>query len=306
MAARQPVQVFKRSGRLFQIMLAFGHWFHFWMQKMTIRSLVLSLFLSTLAGGALAADVCAHGKTISNGKLTLATGNPAYFPWVLDDAPESGQGFEAAVAMAVAAKMGFEADNVVWVRAGFDQSIQPGVKNFDLNLQQFSITEDRDKVVDFSAPYYSSAMAVLTRKSLVGEDFEATVSALAGLKWGADANTTAVPMLTNLIGPTQSPLLYDDNTDVIEAMKANQIDAALFDLPTALYLSAVVLEDGMLLGQFPADRAQNPDQFGMLMEEGNPLKTCVDEAIEALRTDGTLAAIEAKWLSQTTGVPVLK
>ena len=113
-------------------------------------------------------------------------------------------------------------------------------------------------------------------------------------------------MLNDLIGPDSDPLLYNDNIDVVEAMKANQIDAAMFDLPTALYLSAVVLEDGVLLGQFPADRTQNPDQFGMLMEEGSALKACVDEAIEALRSSGKLAEIEAKWLAETTGVPVIK
>lgn len=273
---------------------------------MPIRTFLISTGLALFATTAFADGHCAAGKTISEGKLTLATGNPAYFPWVIDDAPESGQGFEAAVAMAMAAEMGFEGDDVVWVRAGFDESIQPGAKSFDVNLQQFSITEDRDKVVDFSAPYYASAMAVLTRKPVVDGGADATLASLKELKWGADANTTAVPMLNDLIGPSSDPLLYNDNTDVVEAMKANQIDAAMFDLPTALYLSAVVLEDGVLLGQFPADRGQNADEFGMLMEEGSALKSCVDAAIEALRSNGKLAEIEAKWLSETTGVPVIK
>lgn len=259
-----------------------------------------------MASAAFADGHCAGGKTLTEGKLTFATGNPAYFPWVLDDAPESGKGFEAAVAYAVAAEMGFAAEDVVWVRAGFDESIQPGAKNFDLNMQQFSITEDRDKVVDFSAPYYSSAMAVLTRKTTVDAGAGPDLASLKGLLWGADANTTAVPMLQDLIGPAKDPLLYNDNTDVIEAMKAGQIDAAMFDLPTALYLAAVVLDDGVILGQFPADRSNNPDQFGMLMEDGNPLKSCVDAAIEAATASGALAGIEAEWLSETTGVPVIK
>lgn len=249
---------------------------------------------------------CADGKTITDGVLTIATGNPAYYPWVMDDAPESGQGFEAAVAYAVAEQMGFAADEVVWTRASFDQSIQPGAKNFDFNLQQFSITDEREMVVDFSDPYYSAAMAVLTRQPVIEAGAEATVASLKGLIWGADANTTAVPMLVGLIDPDKDPLLYGDNTDVIEAMKAGQIDAALFDLPTALYLSAVVLDDGAILGQFPADRSMNPDRFGLLMEEGTALKSCVNEALAALKADGTLAAIEEAWLSETTGVPVIE
>lgn len=262
--------------------------------------------LSVSASMAMAGGHCAAGKTLTDGKLTIATGNPAYYPWVMDDDPASGNGFEAAVAYAVAEEMGFASEDVVWVRAGFDESIQPGAKNFDFNLQQFSITEEREKMVDFSLPYYSAAMAVLTRQPVVDGGAEPSIASLQGLVWGADANTTAVPMLQGLIQPAKDPLLYNDNTDVVEAMKANQIDAALFDLPTALFLSAVTLDDGVVLGQFPADRGENPDQFGLLMEDGSELKACVDEAISALTENGTLAAIEATWLAETTGVPVIE
>jgi polar amino acid transport system substrate-binding protein len=258
------------------------------------------------AGSALAGGHCAAGKTLEDGKLTIATGNPAYFPWVIDDAPEAGEGFEAAVAFAVAAEMGFADDAVTWVRTSFDEAIQPGAKDFDLNMQQFSITEDRDKIVDFSAAYYSSAMAVLTTQAAIDAGAAPDLASLKTLKWGADANTTAVPMLTDLVAPTSDPLLYNDNTDVTAAMQAGQIDAALFDLPTALYLAAVVVEGGVILGQFPADRTENPDEFGFLMEDGTPLKACVDEAISALKANGALAEIEATWLSETTGVPVIK
>jgi polar amino acid transport system substrate-binding protein len=258
------------------------------------------------AGIASAAGACAEGKTIEAGKLTVSTGNPAYYPWVIDDKPEDGKGFEAAVAYAVADKMGFAKDDVIWTRSTFDEAIQPGEKNFDFNLQQFSITEDREKVVDFSEPYYSAAMAVLVRKGTVDGGAKPELGSLKSLKWGVMAGTTAQPVVTEVIGPQEDPLLYDDNTNVTEAMKAGQIDAAIFDLPTALYLSAVVLDDGVVLGQFPADRSENPDQFGLLMSEGNPLKECVDEALKALKADGSLAKIEAEWLQEATGVPVIK
>lgn len=274
--------------------------------KPPFKSLALATALIWGAGAAVAAEQCAAGKTLEEGTLTIATGNPAYFPWVIDDAPESGKGFEAAVAYAVADKMGFSADQVKWVRASFDASIQPGSKNFDFNMQQFSITEDRDKIVDFSVPYYTSAMAVLTTKSVVDAGAEPTFASLKKLKWGAHASTTAVPMLVGLIAPDSDPLLYNDNADVSAALQAGQIDAAFFDLPTALFLAAVTVENGVVLGQFPADRSTNPDEFGMLMEEGSPLKPCVDEAINALKDDGTLGQLEATWLAESTGVPVIK
>ena len=239
------------------------------------------------------------------GKLTIATGNPAYFPWVIDDAPESKQGFEAAVAYAVAERMGFADGDVVWVRTSFDQAIQPGAKNFDLNMQQYSITEDRDKVVDFSEPYYSAAMAAVIRVD-ASKGMGPDTASLGLLAWGADANTTAVGMINDLIKPEKSPFLYGDNADVVAALNANQIDAALFDLPTALYLGGVVLDDGLIFGQFSPDQSENPDQFGLLLEQGNPLIECVNAAISELTESGALAAIEAEWLQGATGVMVLK
>jgi polar amino acid transport system substrate-binding protein len=253
---------------------------------------------------AFAAGHCADGKTLTDGTLTIATGNPAYYPWVMDDAPESGKGFEAAVAYAVAEEMGFAADKVTWARSSFDQAIQPGPKDFDFNLQQFSITEEREKMVDFSSAYYAAPMAILASAETKGTD--TTVDALKDLKWGAMGGTTAVPVLMDAIVPNDMPLLYGDNADVTAAMQAGQIDAALFDLPTALYLSAVVVEGSAVIGQFPADRTENPDRFGLLLEEGNPLKACVDEAIASLTETGKLAAIEAEWLQETTGVPLIK
>lgn len=273
-------------------------------KKTLINALIAGVTL--VAASNLYAAGCAAGKTIKDDVLTIATGNPAYYPWVMDNNPSSGQGFEAAVAYAVAERMGFDKENVEWTSASFDQSIQPGVKDFDFNLQQFSITKERENVVDFSAPYYSAPMAVLVRKSAVENGAAPTIESLKTLIWGIDSNTTALKMIQENITPNKDPLLYDDNINVVEAMKANQIDAGMFDLPTALYLGGVVLDDGVVLGQFPADRTEAPDQFGLLMEDGSELKTCVDEAVLAMTKDGTLAAIEAQWLQETTGVPLIK
>ncbi len=265
-------------------------------------ALILSASTALAAGHA----TCAADKTLTEGTLTIATGNPAYYPWVLNDAPESGEGFEAAVAYAIAAEMGFDADAVTWVRTSFDEAIQPGAKNFDFNMQQYSITPEREAMVDFSLPYYTSAMAVLTKQSVMEGGATADMDGLKGLLWGVQAGTTNQRLLEDTIQPDQSIKLYNDNADVTAALQANQIDAALFDLPTALYLSAVVVSDGALLGQFPADRSATPDNFGLLMEEGNPLKDCVNAAISALTESGELAAIEAQWLQQATGVPVIQ
>ncbi|MDW4498837.1 ABC transporter substrate-binding protein [Sulfitobacter sp. D35] len=262
--------------------------------------------LTVAAVPALAQNDCAAGKTLDEGTLTVATGNPAYYPWVIDDVPEKGEGFEAAMAYALADRMGFSPDAVTWVRTSFDEAIQPGEKSFDINLQQYSITEDRDKVVDFSTPYYTAPMAVVVPQAAVDAGLGADLSALKDLKWGIVASTTALPVVMEMIAPASDPLIYDDNANVVEAMKANQIDAALFDLPTALYVAAVMLEDGAVLGQFAPEQSENPDRFGMLMEEGNALKDCVDAALAEMEADGTLKSIEQTWLQEATGVPLIQ
>jgi len=269
--------------------------------------LVISAFVVMLGAASVhaAGNECTAGNTLTAERLTIATGNPAYPPWVMNDAPESGEGFEAAVAYAVAERMGYGADSVDWVRTSFDEAIQPGAKNFDFNLQQYSIKPERLEVIDFSVPYYTTTMAIVVRGGTAAADTAPTASALRTLKFGAAAGTTSQPFLASVLHPEQDMLLYDDNADVVAALGANQIDAIVFDLPSALFVAAVQLDGGKVLGQFPVENNEAPDNFGLLMSKGSALKPCVDVAIESLAADGTLAEIESKWLAQATGAPVI-
>ncbi|MEY4601104.1 MAG: hypothetical protein RLZZ201_795 [Actinomycetota bacterium] len=248
---------------------------------------------------------CTAGKTLVEGKLTIATGNPAYEPWVIGDAPESKEGFEAAVAYGVAEEMGFTDDNVVWVRTGFDEAIQPGAKNFDFNLQQYSITEERKATVSFSDPYYSTNQALVAfADSPVAS--ATSVSELKGLKFGAQAGTTSLEFITSVIQPDAEPFAYDDNAAAKAALEAKQIDAIVVDLPTALYISAVEIEGSKVVGQFPPSEVAPGDDFGMVFDLNNPLVECVNEALSRMR-DLTyeLVSIEETWLSGYTGAPVI-
>lgn len=268
-------------------------------------SLSAAMALAFASGAALAQNDCAAGKTLKDGVLTVATGNPAYFPWVIDNDPTTGKGFEAAVAYEIARRMGFDRDHVEWVSTTFDQAIQPGPKDFDFNLQQYSITPEREQTVDFSEPYYSAAQAVLVRKPTVDAGATPTLASLKGLKWGLAAGTTAPALIGQLVGPDSEPMLYEDSADVSEALKAGQIDATLMDLPSALYTAAAVLDDGVVLGQFPAgDDA--PDRFGLVFADGNPLRDCTNAALAEMKVDGALAAIEKEWLADATGAPAIE
>ena len=247
---------------------------------------------------------CTSGKTLEEGVLTIATGNPAYFPWVIDDAPESKQGFEAAVAYAVANAMGFSDESVTWVRTGFDEAIQPGAKNFDFNLQQYTITDERKETVSFSDPYYSTNQAVVGfADSPVAS--ATTLAELKDLKFGAQAGTTSLEFITSVIQPSTEPFVYDDNAGAKAALEAKQIDAIVLDLPTAFYVSAVEIEGTKVIGQFPATDAVAADNFGLLLDLDNPLVECVNAALATLRDDGTLDAIVAEWLSEYVEAPVI-
>jgi polar amino acid transport system substrate-binding protein len=247
---------------------------------------------------------CADGKTLTDGTLTIATGEPAFEPWVVGDAPESGEGFEAAVAYAVAREMGFGEDQVTWVRTTFDEAIQPGVKNFDFNLQQYSISPEREEAVSFSDPYYSSNQAIVALEGSPAEG-ATTVADLKDVKFGAQAGTTSLAFITDVIQPDTEPFVYDDNVGAKAALEANQIDAIVADLPTALFISAVEIEGSSVVGQFPGDAGETTDDFGLLFEKDNPLVECADAAIATLRDSGELQEITDQWLVTEGVAPVI-
>ena len=242
--------------------------------------------------------------TIAEGKLTIATGTPAFEPWVVGDAPESGEGFEAAIAYAVASELGYTNENIVWVRTGFDEAVQPGAKNFDFNLQQYSITEERKATVSFSDPYYSTNQAVVGfADSPVASATK--LSELKELKFGAQSGTTSLDFILNVIKPTNEPFIYDDNAGAKAALEAKQIDAIVVDLPTAFYISAVEIEGSKVIGQFPLSDTVAADNFGLFFYKDTKLVDCVNTALGALKESGKLAEIEKTWLADKTNAPVI-
>jgi len=258
----------------------------------------------TTAAAGTSGNECTAGKTLAEGTLTIGTGNPAFSPWVENDAPEAGEGFEAAVAYAVATQLGFSTENVSWVRTSFDEAIQPGVKSFDFNLQQYSITDERKQTVSFSDPYYTTNQAIVGYADSAAAS-ATTVAELQGLKFGVQSGTTSLEFLNTVVMPTNEPYVYDDNAAAKAALEAKQIDAIVVDLPTAFYISAVEIEGTKVIGQFPAGEGTVADQFGLVFDLDSPLVECVNVALAALKDSGELAAIEQTWLSEKTSAPVI-
>jgi polar amino acid transport system substrate-binding protein len=260
--------------------------------------------LAACASGTAGTSSSPKSDYVTDGKLTVATGDPAYYPYVIDDKPQSGKGFESAVVYAIADKLGFAKKDVVWVRSTFDEGIAPGAKDYDLNIQQYSISDDRKKKVDFSSSYYSTPQAIITIKGSKAEKVD-TVAGFKGLLIGAATGTTSFDTVEKVVAPTAGVQAFNSNDDAVLALKSGQIDALVVDLPTAFYLTGAELEDGVLLGQLPAADGVS-DQWGIVLTKGSPLTAKVSTAIDALKADGTLDTITSTWLGADAGAPVLK
>jgi polar amino acid transport system substrate-binding protein len=256
-------------------------------------------------------DACAVDQLnlVEPGTLTVATGEPAFPPWVsgIDgenfDDPESKTGFEAALVYELAVELGFMDDQVSWIRTGFDEVIAPGPKDFDFNIQQYSITEVRDEVVDFSDPYYTTTQALVT---LADSPFASatTLADLADAKLGAAIGTTSLDFVEDVIQPNTQPNVYDTNVNLEAAMNAGQIEGLVVDLPTAYFVTAVQVSGSVIAAVFETAAAA-PDNYGMLFAEGNPLVECVNQALGRLRDAGRLEALETEWLEQGGGLTVI-
>lgn len=238
-------------------------------------------------------------STVTAGKLTIATDEPAYEPWFADNDPANGKGFESAVAYAIAAELGYDNADVVWTRVKFDNAIAPGEKSFDFDINQFSITDQRKQAVDFSSPYYQVRQTVIALKSskIAGAT---SLADLAGAKLGAQVGTTSYKAITDVIKPSAEPLVYNSNDDAKKALQNGQIDGLVVDLPTAFYITAAELEDGVIVGQVP-QVGDDAEQFGLVLDKGSALTGCVSGAVDALRTDGTLGELETEWLADVAG-----
>ena len=246
------------------------------------------------------------------GVLTIGTGNPAFPPWweggTIDGSefefnePSLGQGYEGAVAAEVTNRLGFTfTDQVVFVPVAFNKSFAPGPKDFDFVLQQISYKPGRDDAVDFSESYYNVNQALV---SAAGSPIATatTIEELKDAKLGAPIGTTSLDVINDVIQPTQEAAVYDDLAQAVTDLQNGDIDGIVVDLPTAFFMAAVQIKKGVVVGQFGTE---SDEYFGMVFETGSPLVECVNLALQEMKADGTLDAIEQQWLANVTNAPVL-
>jgi polar amino acid transport system substrate-binding protein len=254
--------------------------------------------------------------TKTAGKLTIGTDNPAYppyfdipaagatKPWELGD-PTDGNGFESAFAYALADKLGFAKDEVTWIVVPFDNSFAPGTKPFDIDVNQVSYAADRAQAVDLSDGYYSLNQSIVALKAN-GLAAAKTMADLKAFKFGAQVGTTSLDTINNVIAPTTAAKVYTTNDDAIAGLKAKQIDGIVVDLPTAFYVTAAQVENSVIVGQFAPPTGADAEHFSVVLAKDSPLTDCVNGAIAALKSDGTLDAITKEWLSDKASAPVIQ
>jgi polar amino acid transport system substrate-binding protein len=258
------------------------------------------------------ADACAKDQLelVNAGQLTIGTDNPAFPPWFEGEEAQTPwdptteptrKGYEAEVAYAVAEELGFAEDEVAWVAVPFDNVFKPGPKDFDFDINQVSYTEERDQNVDFSDSYYDVEQSVVVLKSSEFAD-AALLADLKGAKLGAQLGTTSYDAIIETIQPDQDPQVYNSNNDAISALQNGQIDGIVVDYPTSLFITAVQVPEGTTIGRLPAE---GQEYFGLVFEEGNALRDCVNEAIASLSEAGRLDEFAQEWI-EGSAPPVLE
>jgi polar amino acid transport system substrate-binding protein len=244
------------------------------------------------------------------GKLTLATDNPAPRPWWNGTPqapwkrsnPYTGKGFESAVAYGVAKRLGFPKRSVTWLPLSAEQAVQPGTKAFDLYLGQVRYSQSRDRDVDFSNGYYNVPQALLTRTMFP----VARVKAIEGLafSWlGVPYGSPSHKYLLRWIRPRVGPMVYDSYETALPALvDGTQIQGIVMDLPTA-YVYKARLAKGMIVGQFPI---KSKERFVFVLQQGSPLRSCVNKALAQMWADGTMQRLRNQWLTPAGGGRLLR
>jgi polar amino acid transport system substrate-binding protein len=274
---------------------------------------------SSAPSASAAAEACSPEslETTTAGTLTIGTDNPAFppywnppaegetgtDPWELGDPTNKG-GFEGAVAWAVADELGFTDDTVEFIPVPFDNSFAPGEKDFDFYLAQVSFSDERAEAVDLTDGYFFSNQALVANADTPITE-AASIADVADYRLGVQQGTTSLAYIEEEIQPATEAMVYNSNDAAIAALNADQVDGIVVDLPTAFFITAVQMESGTIVGQFP-NAGDEQEYFSLVLEQDSPLTDCVNQAIASLTDSGDLQAITTEWMSENAGAPVLE
>jgi polar amino acid transport system substrate-binding protein len=255
---------------------------------------------SSSASAASCSNSAIQGQLYAKGMLTVATDKPVYPPWFVNNKPANGQGYESAVAYAVAAQLGFSKSQVTWAYEPFNSSYAPGPKKFDFDINEISYSPQRAQVVTFSDSYYDvqQALVALKNSPIVTKHSPADLKSYV---FGDQVGTTSLQFINSQIQPSQTPKVFETLNDVKQALQTKQIAALVTDTPTAEFITTEI-PGSVVVAQFPS----TGEHYGLLFAKGNKLVTCVNKALATLKGNGTLAKLTAQYLKDFTSVPTIQ
>jgi polar amino acid transport system substrate-binding protein len=248
------------------------------------------------AGGGATSEQGADLNLQADGQMTVGAEFPVkgFVELPIDDP----KGFEVDLADAIAEELGVP--KVVWKNTPFTGLFSPAPKDFDMAINEITITPERDKVVDFSVPYFDANQGFLIKKGGPAEGVQ-SIAEMNDLQFGVQATTTGADYVKNEIQPDKQPREFSTLGAATQALANGQIDAFVMDVAIGAEIVKERSEDVDMTGQFKTD-----EQYGVLFEQGNSLRQQVDRAIEKLEADGTLERLQGKWFPGTEDLPNLQ
>ncbi len=241
----------------------------------TILSAVLAAVLAS--GSALAADL--------GGKVLKVGSDTTYPPLeTIDEATGQIVGFDVDLVNAICERINCKAEFVTTAWDGIFAALQGG--NFDLVASGVSITEERDKQYDFTDPYLIVSQAILIRVADQGITLD---DIKKGKKLAAQTATTNADLASELVG-RENVALYDTFAAAIVALKNGDVAGVVIDGTTATAYEKEFAGE-LVVGI----KDLTTDPLGLVFREGDPLRDAFNEGLKAIKEDGTLDALIAKY-----------
>ena len=252
------------------------------------RTLLLAVALAAAAQTAAGATTVAEVK--KKGVLILGT-DPTFSPFEFKD--ETGQitGFDIDIARAVAKDLGVKLQiQAVGFGALMPQSVTSG--RVDMAMSGITITDERAKVVSFSAPYYRSAQIFIVKGGNPGKfNWPSNVK---GKTIGVQANTTGQFVADDALKPEGAVLkVYDDFAAGLADIRAGRIAALVGDAPTVTDLQK------RLPGQFArAGKDLAAEDYGMVFAKNSDLAAAANKTLARLKASGEYQKLLDRWIVQ--------
>ncbi|MFI6324160.1 transporter substrate-binding domain-containing protein [Nonomuraea sp. NPDC050556] len=243
---------------------------------------------ASAAGALILALVACAAEPATNpsadGKLTMCTNAP-YDPFEFDD---NGKivGFDVDLVGLVAKETGQQLEVV---NTDFD-AIQNGsaLRNgtCEIAAAGLTITDQRKRDLDFSAPYFDATQAVMTRKG-------SKIHSLDDVKQGKVGVQTGTTGLDFVKSKGLESVKYDDSLQQLIALQTGQVDALVQDRPViAVWLTKLKLGGELKV----ADSLETGEQYGIAVRKGDAkLLTSVDKALSTAKANGSYAQLYTRW-----------